>query len=558
MKGWHVTDKVAPSNRSSLHCARAGYCCSIAALLVFCGTSNLQNAIAQGETRTISFHHIHTDEELTVTYKVNGRYDEEALKKINNLLRDWRESKTIAMDPHLIDLLWEVHREVGAKGAIWIVCGFRSPETNSMLRRRSSGVAQFSQHMLGKAIDFYIPGVPLEQLREAGLRAQRGGVGFYPTSGAPFVHMDTGSVRHWPRMPEPQLASVLAKGQINSQSGSDTTQRSRMPGLLAKLFGGGRDQADDAAAAAAPAKAVATPRKSSEKPPVLAAAAESRSEKVALVPVPQAKPAKPVEQVAFAAKPAQSVQVATSASEPIPMSARYEFASATSTSVGELQPASLIARASISAMNISANDIINERGYWQGLPSAEAVDTPQVGAARPAPAPAARRAIASAAAAPWPLADRSDSEAIPNTLAYAAQPTPIAAARALPMGPLTARAAPAAAETPVAVKRSADSSTIAPPKAKAVSVVRIGDQFDDPWMRAMIVSPSAQNFMKTTVYGMPDFRALGPYLQKPASTMMATFSEDPHRGMISETFSGSAVGFTRTVTFAPPRTASLR
>ena len=89
-------------------------------------------------------------------------------------------------------------------------------------------------------------------------------------------------------------------------------------------------------------------------------------------------------------------------------------------------------------------------------------------------------------------------------------------------------------------------------------MVRIGDQFDDPWMRAMIVSPSAQNFMKTTVYGMPDFRALGPYLQKPASTMMATFSEDPYRGMISETFSGSAVGFTRTVTFAPPRTASLR
>ena len=35
-----------------------------------------------------------------------------------------------------------------------------------MLRRRSRGVAQFSQHMLGKAIDFYIPGVPLEELRD--------------------------------------------------------------------------------------------------------------------------------------------------------------------------------------------------------------------------------------------------------------------------------------------------------------------------------------------------------------------------------------------------------
>jgi hypothetical protein len=77
-------------------------------------------------------------------------------------------------------------------------------------------------------------------------------------------------------------------------------------------------------------------------------------------------------------------------------------------------------------------------------------------------------------------------------------------------------------------------------------------------MRAMIVCPSAQTFMKTTVYGVPDFRALGPYLLKPASTMMATFSEDPYRGMTSESFAGSAVGFTRTVTFGPPRTAALR
>src|SRR5256714_238501 len=387
MKGWHVTDKVAPSNRSSLHCARAGYCCSIAALLVFCGTSNLQNAIAQGETRTISFHHIPTDEDLTVTYKVNGRYDDEALRKIDNLLRDWRESKTIAMDPHLIDLLWEVHREVGAKGAIWIICGYRSPQTNSMLRRRSSGVAEFSQHTLGKAIDFYIPGVPLERLREVGLRAQRGGVGFYPTSGAPFVHMDTGSVRHWPRMPEAQRESVMAKGQLSSQSGSDSGQRSRMPGLLARLFGVGRDQAEDAATAPAPVKAAATtPRKPTPEPrsekATAAAPAESRIEKVARVPFPLAKPAKPTEQSASAAKPAQTYQVASAASEPALIAATYEITSAMPKSAGALQPASLIARASISAPTVSANDIISERGYWQGLPSAEPADTPPVSAAR--------------------------------------------------------------------------------------------------------------------------------------------------------------------------------
>src|SRR5205807_330131 len=196
-----------------------------------------------------------------------------------------------------------------------------------MLRRRSSGVAQFSQHMLGKAIDFYIPGVPLEQLREAGLRAQRGGVGFYPTSGAPFVHMDTGSVRHWPRMPEAQLASVLSKGQLGSASGSDGSQRSRMPGLLARLFGVGRDEAQDAATAAA---------------------------------------------------------------EPAPAPAGYEVASAISKPESAPRTASVLARA-----HVSANDVINERGYWQGLPSLDAADaSPQVGAARTAPSATPRRAIA--------------------------------------------------------------------------------------------------------------------------------------------------------------------
>jgi uncharacterized protein YcbK (DUF882 family) len=557
-----VAVKVAHRNLSSLRSVRAGYCCSIAALLVFFGSQNLQNARADGETRTISFHHIHTDEELTVTYKVNGRYDDEALRKIDNLLRDWRESKAIRMDPHLIDLLWEVHREVGAKEAIWIVCGFRSPETNAMLRRRSSGVAQFSQHMLGKAIDFYIPGVSLEQLREAGLRAQRGGVGFYPTSGAPFVHMDTGSVRHWPRMPEAQLASVLSKGQLGSASTSDGGQRSRMPGLLARLFGGGRDEAQDAATAAAetPVKAAAVARKPAvpeSRPEKLATVvAESRVDKVAIVPFPPAKPAKAADQFASAAvkpaaKPTQTSEV-SAASEPAPVPAGYQVASATSKPESAPRTASVVARA-----NVSANDVINERGYWQGLPSLDATDaSPQVGAARTAPSATPRRAIANAVAAPWPLTDRNDNAPM-SALAYAAQPTPIATARALPAEPGASRVALAALpETTIAVKRSDNYPSVAPPKGP--SVVRVGDRFNDPWMRAMIVSPSAQIFMKTTVYGVPDFRALGPYLVKPASTMMASFSEDPYRGMTSESFAGSAVGFTRTVTFSPPRTAALQ
>ena len=117
------------------------------------------------------------------------------------------------MDPQLIDLAWEVQRETGSTQPIWVVCGYRSPETNAMLRRRRSGVARFSQHMLGHAMDFYVPGVRLEELRVIGLRLQRGGVGFYPSSGSPFVHMDTGGVRMWPRMTRNELLRVFPDGR---------------------------------------------------------------------------------------------------------------------------------------------------------------------------------------------------------------------------------------------------------------------------------------------------------------------------------------------------------
>ena len=177
---------------------RAGF----AALLIAFGCQGLQTAMADGDTRTLSMHHMHTGEDLTIAYKRNGQYDDEALEKINWFLRDWRRQEKTRMDPHLLDVIWEVYREVGGSEPIQIVCGYRSPSTNSMLRRRSSGVARFSQHMLGKAMDFYIPGVPLEQQRYAGLRLQRGGVGYYPSSGSPFVHLDIGNVRHWPRMPK--------------------------------------------------------------------------------------------------------------------------------------------------------------------------------------------------------------------------------------------------------------------------------------------------------------------------------------------------------------------
>jgi len=84
-----------------------------------------------------------------------------------------------------------------------------------MLRLKSanSGVAKDSQHTLGKAMDFYIPDVKLEKLRQISLRLEGGGVGYYPKSGSPFIHVDVGNVRHWPRMNRQELLAMFPDGK---------------------------------------------------------------------------------------------------------------------------------------------------------------------------------------------------------------------------------------------------------------------------------------------------------------------------------------------------------
>lgn len=170
-------------------------------------------APAEAQDRSLSFKQMHTGETLTVTFKRNGRFDSEGLKKINYILRDWRRNESTTMDPALLDLIWEVRQAVGSKAPVHVLSGYRSPVTNATLRSRSSGVAQSSLHMSGRALDFYLPDVPLQRLRETALKYQRGGVGYYPTSGSPFVHLDTGNPRHWPRMTRQQLAKLFPDGK---------------------------------------------------------------------------------------------------------------------------------------------------------------------------------------------------------------------------------------------------------------------------------------------------------------------------------------------------------
>lgn len=163
--------------------------------------------------RTLYLYHTHTGQTASFTFKRNGQYDQKVLRELNIFLADWRTKEPTKMDPALFDLLWEVYQEVGGRQPYNIVSSYRSPKTNKMLASRSSGVADNSQHMRGKAMDVFIPGVNLSKLRETAMKHQVGGVGFYPTSGSPFVHMDTGNVRAWPRMTRAQLKKVFPDGR---------------------------------------------------------------------------------------------------------------------------------------------------------------------------------------------------------------------------------------------------------------------------------------------------------------------------------------------------------
>nr|WP_306268258.1 DUF882 domain-containing protein [Pararhizobium sp. IMCC3301] len=177
------------------------------------------------EERSLKLYFVNTKERIEIVYKRNGRYVPAALKKLNWFLRDWRREQSTTIDPRLLDLVWSVYQQMDTREAINVVSAFRSPKTNSLLRSRSSGVAKNSQHTRGKAMDFFIPGTNLAELRAVGLRMEVGGVGFYPSSGSPFVHMDTGGVRHWPRMTDAQLAKVFPRGDTTQISSNGKRQK---------------------------------------------------------------------------------------------------------------------------------------------------------------------------------------------------------------------------------------------------------------------------------------------------------------------------------------------
>jgi uncharacterized protein YcbK (DUF882 family) len=152
------------------------------------------------EPYRLRLHNTHTLEDIDIVYRIGDDYQPDAIARLNYFLRDHNTNDVIAYDPREFDLLHEILIRLRRPGAtIDVVCGYRTQETNDVLRASSQGVAEHSQHILGHAIDIQIPGSSTVRLRNAALSLNEGGVGYYPTSH--FVHVDVGAIRTWTYSP---------------------------------------------------------------------------------------------------------------------------------------------------------------------------------------------------------------------------------------------------------------------------------------------------------------------------------------------------------------------
>lgn len=486
---------------------------------------------ASAQDKSLKLYFVHTGEKAVITFKRNGKFDPKGLAQINQFLRDWRRNEPARMDPRLFDLVWEVYRRSGASDYIHVVSAYRSPTTNNMLRTRSrnTGVAKNSQHMLGKAMDFYIPGVKLSTLRGLAMQMQVGGVGYYPTSGSPFVHLDVGGVRAWPRMTRQELVQIFPNGntihlpadgkplpgyetamadykrrvgsdsiQIAGTAGGgirgDGSERKRQPNLLAFLFGGGgADEEEDNEESAAPAVA-------RRAPPAARPAADDEGE--ASVAVASALPLTGQTQNQAQA-PAQAQTIAA----PVPLSrpafrsdagglatALYSPARNPAQEALALQASAPIQPsgetfADLSTYNIPVPTLLGPRGFKgdaeSGVMTASVGPMPGPEEIASVPLPGQRPNMAAAAPAAKAEEQQELTPALVAALAQSVEPRPAAVVPSMPVAsaqpaPVPAQPAPALAVAPMPVQKPVETASASPKVIHSNKNAQFGDGFDAP------------------------------------------------------------------------------
>ena len=193
-RGWHEHMK----NITSTGMTRRGLLGAFAATAVTAAPT-FANAAGflrgGGDIRRISMFSGRTGESIDTIYWIEGEYIGEALHEVNRFMRDWRTSQSIDMDTRTIDIMAASLSLMDTDQPYMMLSGYRSPQTNAMLRSQSRGVAKNSLHMKGQAADLRIQGRSVSQIARAARSCRAGGVGSY--SGSNFVHMDCGVVRSW-------------------------------------------------------------------------------------------------------------------------------------------------------------------------------------------------------------------------------------------------------------------------------------------------------------------------------------------------------------------------
>ncbi|MEQ8347359.1 MAG: DUF882 domain-containing protein [Sneathiellaceae bacterium] len=160
------------------------------------GGGFIQAALREpGAARHLTLHSVNEGDRIDVDYWVDGRYQRDALRQVNQLMRDRRSHEVIEMSPRLLDLLFLVHRQLDTRNPIEIVCGYRSPTTNAKLAKKSKSVAKNSYHTRGMAVDVRVRDRSARQIYKVAKALHVGGVGYYGKSG--FVHLDVGPPRTW-------------------------------------------------------------------------------------------------------------------------------------------------------------------------------------------------------------------------------------------------------------------------------------------------------------------------------------------------------------------------
>ena len=150
--------------------------------------------------QNLCLYNTHTHETFKGDYKnTSGSLDSKGMEQIDYILRDHRTNEVHKIEVGLLEILSDLAKVLNPKDpsivCFHIISGYRSPKTNAMLRKNSTGVSKQSFHLQGKAIDIRVPGVSLAHVCNAAKSLKRGGVGCYKNQN--FVHVDTGRVRSW-------------------------------------------------------------------------------------------------------------------------------------------------------------------------------------------------------------------------------------------------------------------------------------------------------------------------------------------------------------------------